>query len=144
MTTTVSERFQNPENRRLFLIAASGAVVVAGFLVVALLATLPALAPIPALIGALLFQLLKRVFREPNVEVNGDGIWVNNPFSRTWVEWKDVAGFTAGRFLIIELKNGARIVAWAVQNPNIQFMTRREGYADEVAQRLSELQSTRG
>lgn len=137
-------RFSNPENGRLFLIAATGALVITGMFALALLPTLPLLAPLPAAVGAGLWHMLDRCFRKAHLEARDDGVLVKNPFSEVWIGWADVVDIDGGRFLRIRRSNGSDVTVWAVQNSNAAAFSRRNGYADEVAATLLILKRAHG
>lgn len=138
---SVIERFCNPENHRLFVIAATAPVIIGGMLAILLIPTIPWLSPVPVVVATLLWWLLDRSFRRPCVEVYDGGILVTNPFNETWVPWSAVADFKGGRFLRIKRSSGGDVTAWAVQSQNLTVVLGKQGYADEVASRLSVLKA---
>jgi hypothetical protein len=131
------QRFANPENERLFVLTTVGSVIVFGSFSLLSAAKSPPLALLPVALGSAAIWLLHRAFRASYVEVSPDGVVVRNPFASIWLEWDEVVRLQGGRFLTIELVDGRVVRAWAVQSANWSLMSRRSGYADDVAKEIS-------
>lgn len=138
-----SEVFQSPENHRLFLVGVAATVLITGFYTVVLLVAASWLAVLPLPVALLAWWLLDRAFRRARVTAHADAVVVTNVLASWEIPWAEVQDFEAGRFLTIRLRNGSKRVAWAVQNPNLRFVMERDGYADEVAARLTQLKIER-
>ena len=89
------------------------------------------------LVGTALMWLLFRAYVRTAIVASDRGVEVHNPFRTVTVPWRDIDRFEAGACLRVILRDGTSLSVWAVQAANAARMTRRESFADQIAQRLS-------
>lgn len=123
--------------------ALSGAAVIAGAVAVV---TVPASAwivvPTAGLAVAAMIWVLFRMYVHPRVIAGPTGITVVNPFRSEFCGWDAVRSVTADHALRIELWDGRRVTAWAVQAANLARLLGRESSADRIARAIAELRPT--
>jgi hypothetical protein len=70
----------------------------------------------------------------PSLECDAAGVTARNPLKRWVVPWSEIAGCVPGyNGLVLTLRSGGTVTAWAVQKPNWASWMRREVRADTVA-----------
>jgi hypothetical protein len=74
----------------------------------------------------------------PYISVSSSCIVVQNPFRRVTVRYAEIGQVQGGYYgLVLRLKNGGAITAWAVQKSNAARWLRKRTRADEIAEAIS-------
>lgn len=126
-------------NRAFTIASASLALLVMAFAVVLSLAedTPPWAVPPIASVSAALGYLAWQIYGAPRVELAHQEILVINPFRVHRIPYDSVERVSAGRYLVLYLRDGSMVKAWSVQAANISLMLGRPSHVDRVATEIA-------